>query len=109
MTPYQRIAILQQLDFDRDVAEKTFPCSTYTACAGLRNPTHKLCVSCPLDTIQIPPNVVTVPTRAVGRQAERRIAQRSDRDFCACGRSKNIHGRMCRKCQADRQRKGHDA
>lgn len=48
MTPYERIAILQRLTHDRGLAEKTFPCSVYASCAGLRSPQKAKCPACPL-------------------------------------------------------------
>jgi hypothetical protein len=47
MTPYQRIAIYQRLDHDRELAEKRLPCSVYTSCAGIRDEGPK-CPGCPL-------------------------------------------------------------
>jgi hypothetical protein len=52
MTPYERIAIYQRLDHDRDVAEKEIPCSAFGNCRGVRDPHHAPCRACPLAITQ---------------------------------------------------------
>lgn len=53
MTPAERISIYMRLDHDRALAEKHLSCSLYTACAGVRNPTRKLCAGCPLKVADV--------------------------------------------------------
>lgn len=52
MTPYQRIAIYQRLDFDREAAEKEIPCSAFGNCRGVRDPHHAACSACPLGAME---------------------------------------------------------
>jgi hypothetical protein len=52
VSPYERIAILQRLAFDREEAERNIPCSAWGNCRGIRDPQHAACSACPLGAME---------------------------------------------------------